>query len=128
MKTTLHTEWTWTSLNVLLTLTWLLAFWCITCTICTSYSGIRTFYKAHHSTFPGALSKTFSRSTKTKNRFRFFLMFASRTYLTIKIVPVVPCPGMNPYCISSILTILWMEFSMIHSMTFRISSISFKPQ
>lgn len=98
-----------TSLNLLFTLTWLLASRYITCITRTIQSSIQTFCKAYHRNFLITLSKAFPISTKSKNRFKFFLMYASWNCLTIMIALVVPGPNTNPNCISSILIILRMK-------------------
>ena len=69
----------------------------------------------------------FSRSTKVKYKSFFFARNLSCTIWVINIAPIVPFPGMNPNCMSSMLTASLMYFSITLSKTFMRWSSNFKP-
>ena len=113
------------SLKELFTSVLLLAPTCTACTTLTNYSRTPATQRAHHSTFRGTLSKSFSKLTNAIHSFLCLARYFSRSYLIIKIAFAVPPPGQKPNCISSILTISRMMFSTTLSITFRTRSVYF---
>src|SRR3989442_5497225 len=92
----------------------------------TIHSSTPTCLKAHHKTSCGTLSKAFSKSTNAIHSSFCLPRNFSCTCLTIKIASVVPLPGLNPNCISSVFTVFLSRASITLSNTFNTCSLLFK--
>ena len=112
------------SLKVTLTLTQFRAFLCIDCIILANHSFTPSFLKPHHTTSPGTQSKAFSKSTNAKYKFLFFAKYFTFNCLRIKMRFLVPHHHMKPNCLSSLSTSCLINFSIILSAIFRISSVN----
>ena len=79
------------------------------------------FYQTCHCfqiTSIGTRSKAFSRSTKAIHRSLFFTRCLSWSCLSMNTTSVVPLPGVNPNCISSICRVCLSRASITRSNTF----------